>query len=195
MASKAGLKTDVIHEKYVNGFNDYFKAFFEDAKKDILEKAKTSPEILKSDPIWNEKLKTVDGLMEYINSRDIDMTPETFMNYPEINQIFLDTDPEEVLKSFSDLYFAGIIDEDNMRSYPHYSSMKEYLKTFQQELDQTRTVTNEMWVTKLKDDTFNYIKLVLSPEFQKESLSYAKTTDNMRVDLGLVISRDPIFVE
>jgi hypothetical protein len=171
------------------------KPFFEDAKKDILEKAKTSPEILKSDPIWNEKLKTADGFMEYINSRDIDMTPETFMNYPEINQIFLDTDPEEVLKSFSDLYFAGIIDEDNMRSYPHYASMKEYLKTFQQELDQTRTVTNEMWVTKLKDDTFNYIKLVLSPEFQKESLSYAKTTDNMRVDLGLVISRDPIFVE
>jgi hypothetical protein len=93
------------------------------------------------------------------------------------------------------LYFSGIINEDNMRTYPHYTAMKNYLNTFEEEVQKTLTPTNEMWVSKLKDDTYNYIKLVMSPEFQEESTSYAKTLDNMRLDLGLVISRDPIFIE
>ena len=73
--------------------------------------------------------------------------------------------------------------------------MKDYLKSYDVSLDDTLTITNEMWVDKLKSDTFNYIKLVLSPQFQEESLGYAKTLDNLRVDCGLVVTRDPIFVE
>ena len=195
MASKAGLKTDVIKEKYITNFNEYLKIFWNDAKENILEQAKTNPDVLKTDPMWTERIKTPDGLMDYIEAKDITFTAENYLQYPEINQMFLDMDPTQVTQSFHELYFAGIINEDNMRTYPHYSAMKEYLNTFEEEIQETLTPTNEMWVSKLKSDTYNYIKLVLSPEFQQESLGYAKTTDNMRVDLGLVISRDPIFVE
>jgi hypothetical protein len=194
MASKAGLKTEVIQEKYTNGFNQQFKDFFDEVKKNILEKAKTDPNTLKTDPNVMEKLKTPDGLLEFVSSRDMTITPETALNIPELNQMVLDTNPADMLKNFAELYFAGIIDEDRMRLYPHTMSMKDYLNNFEKELDETLTITNEMWVAKLKSDTYNYIKLVLSPEFEKKSLSYVTTTDNMRVDAGLVISREPILV-
>lgn len=195
MASKAGLKTEVIKEKYIDNFNDYIIQFWNEFKKDIIDKAKTNPEILKVDPVWMEKLNTGEGLQEYILTKNVTITPENVHQFPELNQMFLDTDPSNVNKSFADLYFSGIINEDNMRTYPHYTAMKNYLNTFEEEVQKTLTPTNEMWVSKLKDDTYNYIKLVMSPEFQEESTSYAKTLDNMRLDLGLVISRDPIFIE
>jgi hypothetical protein len=195
MANKAGIKTEVIKEKYLDNFNDYIVGFWNEYKKDIIEQAKTNPDILKVDPFWMEKLKTAEGLQEYIVAKDVNITPDNLHQYPELNQMFLDIDPTNVNKSFAELYFSGIINEDNMRTYPHYMAMKNYLNSFEEEIQKTLTPQNEMWVAKLKDDTYNYIKMVLSPEFQNESTSYARTLDNMRVDLGLVISRDPIFIE
>jgi hypothetical protein len=195
MASKAGIKTEVIREKYLDNFNDYIINFWNEFKKDIIEKAKTKPEMLKADPVWMEKLKTGEGIQDYLVAKNVTITADNYHDYPELNQLFLDTDPTNVNKSFADLYFSGIINEDNMRTFPHYTAMKNFLETFEEEIHKSLTPNNEMWVSKLKEDTYNYIKLVMSPEFQKESTSYASTIDNMRVDIGLVISRDPIFIE
>jgi hypothetical protein len=194
MASRLGIKQEQIYNKYETSFNNYVKAYWNETKAEILEMAKKDPSMLKADPVWMEKLKDPDGFTEYVTHFEVDLSPETFHKYPELNRLFLDTDPEQAIQNFSDMYFNGLLNEERLRLYPHVSAMKEYLDTFEKELDETGTITNEMWVTKLKDDTYNYIKTVLDPEFQKESMSYAKTQDNMRVDIGLMVSRAPIFV-
>jgi hypothetical protein len=150
---------------------------------------------MKPDPYWVERLKHPLGFMEYLEHFDVDLTEETWYKYPEINQMLFDYDPAEITQGFTDLYLNGIMNEDGMRVKPHVHAMEEYLEEFEIEIDELHTVTNEMWVDKLKRDTLEYIKTVLDPKYQHWSTSYAKSEDNMRVDLGLCISRDPIFVE
>jgi hypothetical protein len=193
IALRLGLPKDSLKANYVDRFNDHLKTFFKTLQDDIKARAADNPSLLKTNPEWEEKIKETEGFEDYIEEFDVDISEESFFKYPELNKLILEMKPDDILKNFPEMYLNGIMDEDKMRLEPHTSSMKEYLTQFEKDVDATQTINNEMWVDKLKRDTFLYIKTVLDPDFQKQSLSYSKTVDNMRVDVGLVISRDPIF--
>lgn len=194
MSLKLGIPKDSLYNKYGASFNVALKNYFEMLQGEIQIKGMEDPSVLKADPVWVEKLKTPDGFQEYLDRFEVDIKPDNFYKFPEINKMIMDIRPEDFPLNFSEMFLAGIVNEDKMRLEPHAYAMKEYLPVFDEQLEETRTINNEMWVTKLKEDTLNYIKTVLDPEWQKLSTSYAKTDDNMRVDVGLVISRDPIFL-
>lgn len=194
MALRMGLPKDTLKDKYSNSFNEYLKLFLIYLQDEIKARTTEDPSLLETSPEWEKKLENADGFLEYLDHFKIEMSEEKFGKYPEINKMILNLKPEEFVQNFSELYLNGVINEDKMRLEPHVNSMKDYLTHFEKDIEDTRTINNEMWVTKLKQDTFNYIKTVLNPEFQKQSVSYAKTNDNMRIDIGLVISRPPIFL-
>lgn len=195
LSSKAGLQSDEFYNKYNQNFENYVRQFMQQEKSFIVEKAKENPEIMKCDPYWAEKIKTPDGFTQYLEHFDIDITKDDWYKYPELNQIFLNSKPEDITYGYNDLYLHGMLDEDKLRLDPHVQAMQEYLGEYDAELESTLTINNEMWVEKLKKDTLSYINTVLDPKFQTWSTSYAKTKDNKRVDVGLVIHRDPIFLE
>jgi len=195
LSAKAGLQSDEFYAKYNQNFENNLKQFMQEGKDLILEKGKENPEILKCDPYWLEKIKTPEGFLQYIEHFDVDIVGDDWYKYPEINHIILNTQSEEISYGYNELYLHGMLNEDKLRLDPHVQSMQEYLKDYEVEIDSTLTVNNEMWVEKLRQDTLSYINTVLDPNFQKWSTSYAKTTDNKRVDVGLIIHRDPIFLE
>ncbi len=195
IASKSGLDTDSVYSEYNDGFNSALVNLLDEMKTIILQEGEKNPEILKADPVWMEKLKTHDGFLDYLEQKEVNITPENRFSFPEINQLYLNMDTSNIVKTFAELYFFGVYDEDMMRYLPHAESMKEYLSKFEQDANDASNIVNEMWVSKLKSDTFNYIKLVMSEDFKKASTSYAKTQDNFRIDVGLIITRDPIFLE
>lgn len=194
LAMKLGMPKESLQKKYANSFNDYLKTYLKELQAEVQLRGREDPSLLKADPEWNEKLKDPDGFMAYLDKMDVDLTPDTFYKYPEINKMILDMKPDELVQNFAEMYMNGIIDEDKMRLDPHVRAMRDYLPVYEEQLNETLTLNNDMWVAKLKADTLSYIKTVLDPAFQKQSISYAKTTDNMRVDVGLVICRDPIFL-
>lgn len=194
-ASKAGLKSEEFYAKYNQNFDNYLRQYMQEGKDTILEKAKENPEIMKSDPYWSEKVKTPDGFAQYLEHFDVDLSKDDWYKYPEINQILLNSKPEDISYGYHELYLHGMINEDKLRIEPHVQAMESYLKDYEAEIETTATANNEMWVEKLKKDTQSYINTVLDPKFQKWSTSYAKTTDNKRIDVGLLIHRDPIFLE
>jgi hypothetical protein len=195
IASKSGLNSESVYSQYNDGFNTALVSLLEEMKTMILEEGEKNPEILKADPVWMEKLKTYEGMVEYLEEKEVNITPENRFSFPEINQLYLNLDVSNIVKTFSELYFMGIYDEDMMRYLPHKDAMLDYLNKFEQDVNESSNIVNEMWVSKLKSDTFHYIKLVISDDFKKASTSYAKTEDGFRVDVGLIITRDPIFLE
>jgi hypothetical protein len=194
LAIKLGLPKETLKDKYSNSFNEYLKVFLGGLQDEVKQKAAEDPSLLKVDPEWDEKLNDVQGFMDYLEKFEVNLSPETFYKYPEVNKMILEMKPDEFVQNFAQLYLNGIINEDRMRLDPHVNTMKNWSTKFEQQANDTLTINNEMWVTKLREDSLNYIKTVLSPEFKNLSLSYAKTEDNMRVDIGLAISRDPIFL-
>jgi hypothetical protein len=195
LSSKAGLQSDEFYNKYNQNFENYVRQYMQEEKDFLLEKAKENPEILKCDPYWAEKIKTPEGFTQYLEHFDVDLTSDDWYKFPEINNIILNTKSEEVTYGYNELYLHGMLNEDRLRLNPHVQAMQEYLGEYEAELDTTQTINNEMWVDKLKKDTLSYINIVLDPNFQKWSTSYAKTRDNKRIDVGLLIHRDPIFLE
>lgn len=194
MKSQTTLNVEEMNTLFQEKFRELMAEGVELLKETIKEKAKTNPDILKVDPEWMEKLKSPDGIEEYLYEKQVDFSDENFLTHPELNQLILNSKPEEYYMNFADLYFKGLINEDEMRLDPHVSSMKSYSVRYMEDIESTGTINNDMWQMRLKKDTESYIDTVLSKEFQEYSLSYARTLDNYRIDVGLVISRPPIFL-
>ncbi len=190
------LPHDSIKNQFVSSLETYAKVLFEELQNDIKKRAEENPDLLKVDPAKMNQLSNPDGFMDYMEENDVNFQdgPGDYYNFPELNKMILDLKPDEFNMSFGEMYLNGVISEDKMRLDPHVTAMKSYLPVFEQEIEDMRTINNEMWISKLKQDTYSYVRTVLSPEFAKESTSYVKTEDNMRVDVGLVITRDPIFL-
>lgn len=161
----------------------------------ITEKAKTNPEVLIADPIWMEKLKTAEGFDDYLFEKNVDFGEDDFYKYPELNVLMMTTPDDYLMKSIPDLYFSGQLNEKRLRLDPHIDAMVEESQIYDEECEKLLTINNEQWVDRLKKDTKLYIDTVMDPKWQEWSTSYAKTMDNKRVDIGLVISREPIFLE
>ena len=94
----------------------------------------------------------------------------------------------------TDLYFQKKLNEDDIRIKLNLQTVDKIEKNLESACLEAENVSNFHIVDRFKNDMLEYIKFARSDKFREESLSYAKTDDNMRVDFGLVISRPPIFL-
>jgi hypothetical protein len=101
---------------------------------------------------------------------------------------------ENMELSFSDSYFMKAWDEDRLRYNIHMNLVDEFEQIYEEDIDDVID-TNEIHIgERTKKFIEQYIKVVRTDHFREYSTSYAKTKDNYRVDVGLLISRRPIFL-
>jgi hypothetical protein len=118
------------------------------------------------------------------------------MNIEEVEikkEIDLEAIDEEV-KEVTNLYFEKKLNEDELRIKLHKQVVDRMESNLDNACKEADNVQSYHIVDRFKNDMLEYIKFTRSDKFREESLSYAKTQDNMRVDFGLVISRPPIFL-
>ena len=170
------------------------KNYMNEMKEEILEEAKTKPEILKYDPVLYEKLKNnYLAMEEFVKNNDIQIIDDKYFNFPELNQIFLSMNENNDL-SYSESYFMKAWDEDRLRYSIHMNLVDEFEQVYEEDIDDM-VDTNEVHIgERSKKSIEQYIKIVRTDHFKEYSTSYAKTSDNYRVDVGVVISRRPIFM-
>lgn len=192
---KVGLDLYSIWQNLEVRYKEKKSKKLKEAQDKIREMAKTKPEILKTRPEVEKQLRTPEGYMKYLQEWRHELTdPEKRLYHPELNNIILSYDDKVYdNSSIAKFYLNGYLNEDEMRLNDHLHALLEYENEYEDEIEELKTINNEMWVDRLKLDTGRYILTVKDPEFQKWSLSYAQTEDKYRVDLGLAISRDPIF--
>jgi hypothetical protein len=166
-------------------------------KDQLRELVKKDPSLIKADPELMDLLRMGEHYNEYFKRKNISSLTENeedLKKIPEIIKMFLETDESILGEEMDTIYFSGKMDEDNARLLPHVEAVMEFETEYEEEAEKVRSLNNHHWVENLKRDTKNYIDTVLSEQFQKYSTSYAKSLDNMRIDCGLVIHRDPIFL-
>jgi hypothetical protein len=98
------------------------------------------------------------------------------------------------LKTLTEKYFNGEINEDEARLKVHLEHVKGIESNYEKRIQDDMNPANFHLALRLKENLREYINYAKSEEFAKASTSYAKTDDNMRVDFGVVISRPPIFL-
>jgi hypothetical protein len=101
---------------------------------------------------------------------------------------------DEEVKEVTNLYFDKKLNEDEIRIKLHRQVIDRMESNLESACKEADNVQSYHIVDRFKNDMLEYIKFARSDKFREESLSYAKTQDNMRVDFGLVISRAPIFL-
>lgn len=172
----------------------FVKGFMKNMKADILETAKTKPEILKYDPQLLEKLRSNYKAMEdFVKNNDVKIIDDKYFNVPELNQIFVSMNENSDL-SFSESYFMKAWNEDRLRYNIHMNLVDEFEQIYEEDIDEIID-TNEVHIgERTKKFIQQYIKIVRTDHFKEYSTNYAKTADNYRVDVGLVVSRKPIFL-
>jgi hypothetical protein len=112
---------------------------------------------------------------------------------PEEKEINVD-EIDEGLKTMTEMYFNGQINEDEVRLKLHRERVDDIEAKLDERIKEGTDVRNFYVMDRFKDNVQEYINFSRSEQFAKESTSYAKTQDNMRVDFGIVISRPPIFL-
>jgi hypothetical protein len=183
------LKLDV--EKAKLGLIDDIKK----QKLLILEEAKKRPEILDYNPDIIEELKTGPGLEKFLKKFDIEVKiiDEKYFNVPELNKIFLDYN-ENSGYTYMDNYFNGFWNEEKIRYETHMGLINDFERIYEGDIDEM-TEINEIHIGEnSKNSIREYLRNIRTDEFKQYSTSYAKTLDNYRIDIGLVISRAPIFL-
>jgi len=182
------LKQDVENTKQL------LRDFIKKMKKDILEEAKIKPEILKYDPVLFENLKNNYIEMEnFVKTNEIKIIDDKYFNIPELNQIFLSLNENADL-SISESYFLKAWNEDKLRYMIHMNLVDQFDKIYEEDIDEMLDINEVHIGERTKKFISDYIKIVKTDHFREYSTSYAKTMDNYRVDVGLVISRRPIFL-
>jgi len=164
-------------------------------KQIILEEAKINPDILDYNPDIIEELKTGPGLEKFLNKHDIDVKiiDEKYFNVPELNKIFLDYDENSGF-TYMDNYFNGFWNEDKLRYDTHIGLLKDFENMYEGDIDEMADINELHLAENSKKNIKEYIRNVRTDEFRKFSTSYAKSLDNFRIDVGLMISRPPIFL-
>ena len=161
-------------------------------KKDILKAAETKPEILQIDKVLYEKLKYGECMEELLKTYTPNIIDDMYFDKPELNQLFLDYDENSDM-SICESYFMKVMDEDKLRYEIHLGLAGDFEKIYDEDIDDMVDY-NEIHIgNRTKKHFEDYFKIIKTDEFREYSTSYAKTEDNYRVDLGLVISRKPIF--
>jgi hypothetical protein len=161
----------------------------------IIEEAKKRPEILDYNPDIIDELKTGPGLERFLKKFEIDVKiiDELYFNVPELNKIFLDYDLNSGF-SYMENYFSGFWSEDKFRYDTHMGIINDFERIYEGDIDEMVEV-NEIHIGEnTKTSIREYLRNVRTDEFKEYSLSYAKSIDNYRIDIGLVISRPPIFL-
>ncbi len=111
----------------------------------------------------------------------------------KVKDVDLDKVDQEV-NDITEKYFEKKLDEDDLRIKLNNQVIDSIEKNLDAACQEADNVQSFHIVDRFKKDVTEYINFVRSDKFREESLSYAKTSDNMRVDFGLVISRPPIFL-
>ena len=183
------LKLDVERNKEV------LKDEIRRQKKLILEEAKKKPEILDYNPDIIEELKTGPGMEKFLKKHNlkVKIIDELYFNVPELNKIFLDYNEESGL-TYTDNYFNGFWNEDKIRHETHMGILEDFEQIYEGDIDEMAEINEIHIAENTKKFIGEYIRNVRTDEFKNYSLSYAKSLDNYRVDIGLVISRRPIFL-
>lgn len=182
------LKQDLENTKSM--VKDYIKVI----KQELLEEAKSKPEILKYDPVLFEKLLNNPYEMEeFVKNNDVKLIDEKYFNFPELNQIFISMNDNYEL-SFNKSYYMNALDEDKLRYNIHMNLVDQFEKIYEEDIDDMVDINEVHIGERSKQFIKEYIKIVRTDDFKEYSLSYAKTEDNYRVDVGLVLSRKPIFL-
>ena len=142
-----------------------------------------------------EKIKTKEGLREYIKAKNVNFNLDPPNKHPELNMLFLNTDFLSKNKmSFSSQYYDNKVDEDKIRSTFGIKTALKLESKIDLYSEEMSDLTNQHLVKEFKDETQLLVQTLKSPHFQEHATSYAKTADNMRIDIGLIISRPPIFL-
>jgi hypothetical protein len=162
-------------------------------KEEIINISKTKPEILKYDPELLKKLYNQEFLEEYLAKHDAKLIDEMYFSTPEFNQMFLNYDENSDF-TIADSYFMKSWNEDKVRYNIHMNLINEFEQTFEDDIDDLIEFNDVHVGENSKKAIREYIKMVRTDHFREYSTSYARTEDNYRVDIGLVISRKPIFL-
>jgi hypothetical protein len=101
---------------------------------------------------------------------------------------------DEDVKELTELYFQKKLNEDEIRIKLNLQTIDKIENTLEEACKEADSVQNFHIVDRFRSDMIEYINFVRSDKFKEESVTYAKTQDNMRIDFGLVISRPPIFL-
>ncbi len=163
-------------------------------KQEIIEIAKTKPEILKYNPeVFENITKNQKEMEKFVSKNDIKIIDEKYFNVPEINQIIVSLN-ENYDPSIMESYFLKAWNEDQLRYGIHRSLVDEFETIYEDDIDQMIDV-NEIHIgERAKKHIKDYIKIVKTDHFREYSTTYARSQDNYRIDVGLVISRKPIFL-
>lgn len=119
------------------------------------------------------------------------------MNISEEQEVKQEVDLEaidEEVKEVTDLYFQKKLNEDEIRINLHREVINKMEINLDAACKEADNVHSYHIVDRFRNDMIEYINFARSDKFREQSLSYAKTEDNMRIDFGLVISRPPIFL-
>jgi hypothetical protein len=172
----------------------------------IRAEAEKDPSILQPDPVWMKKLETPEGIEEYLNTRfpnwkEIDFESESckdlkvdLKKFPELCVKLLNASDEYFFSDIHDFYWHGLLDEDTMRLDPMINMAKNWLNNKTAGVEESENYMNIHWYEKYLQDTENFCNTILTDKYREYSLSYSKTEDNLRIDLGLIISRPSIFL-
>lgn len=142
-----------------------------------------------------EKIKTKDGFKEYIKAKNVNFKIDPPFKHPELNKLILETDYlVNNQMSFANQYYDNKLNEDKLRIGMGLKVVTVMENKMEKRLKALSDLRNEHLIKTFKFQTELFIDTVRSPNLHEHALNYAKTQDNMRVDLGLVISRPPIFL-
>jgi hypothetical protein len=114
-------------------------------------------------------------------------------NEKKIKDIDLEAVDQEV-NEITEQYFQKKLNEEELRIKLGRQVIDNIEKNLDMACKEADNVQNFHIVDRFRKDMIEYINFTRSDKFKEESVSYAKTGDNMRVDYGLVISRAPIFL-
>lgn len=172
---------------------ELLKKYIRDLKTNLLKESEKKPEILQYDPELYKKLSQPQGLEEFFKKYKPKIIDNSYFDKPELNKKIIDYDENAEL-SLTESYLMNVFNEDEFRYNIHMDIVNDFEKIYQGDINEM-VEYNEVHIGERTKKQFKeYIKLVRTDQFREYSTSYAKTVDNYRVDVGLVISRKPIFL-
>lgn len=165
-------------------------------KEEIKKLSETNRDVLKYDPEKLKRLRTSKGMTEYLKEtlgekfeKDVELK-----DMPEMCVLLSEMDENDLLLDFPQLYWLNKIDEDRIKTNVMKEVCESMLEDYEEKADSLKNVGNLHLVEQMKRDTKKFCDTVLHQNFHEHCISYVKSMDNMRIDCGLVISRDPIFL-
>lgn len=117
--------------------------------------------------------------------------------YNHLVQSYIDnilSEEEKESLSAVDAYFTKRTSEEEIK-LAIMEEVAEYMEeNLEKSIEQVEEIRNVQLTQRFRRNVLSFIDIIKSDKFKEAVCSYAKTTDNMRVDVGLIMSRPPIFL-